>query len=378
MHVLLFANCITATCRQRRNNARYDSPAGRRKVLLLSTYLVQLGHTVEIVSPSYAKLTDAEFVENLAPGLTVRHAPTLAFWGIAPARQKRVAQYNARLVHTHRGHPDTLVISYNYHREYAAALLCAARECGLKTMLEYEDGLFLIPEWQHPAGLNFERSVYAATTAFLVVNRGLEARIQQVLGKSPPCLLLPGLPDLALLKSHMARPPPGHQRLLFTGNFGREQGFGQLCSWIEHLPAALELDICGRASDEEIRDLSRLVATRPNIRFQGFLPEEKISELMRQADACLLLNNQASPFFHTQFPSKFFDYLSHNKRVISVRDERLEPFKKLSQLVQVEDFPHGLKHLPELLRTAPPPDPLEVLALGEDLRRQLGDFLAKI
>ena len=378
MHILLFGNCITAACRQRRNNARYDSPAGRRKVLLLSEYLVQLGHSVEIVSPSYAKLTDPEFVENVSPGVTVRHAPTRAFWGLALGRRERAAQYNSQIVRTRAERPDTLVITYNYHREFATALLCAARECGLKTVLEYEDGLFLQPDWQQPAALNFERSVYAATSVFLVVNRGLEARVQQVLGKSPPCLLLQGLPDLSLLKSHAARPPPGNQRLLFTGNFGRDQGFGQLCEWVEHLPDAMELDICGRGSDPEIRELGRLLATRKNIRFRGFLPEGKVQELKDQADACLLLNNRQSPLHHTQFPSKFFDYLSHNQRVISAPDERLDPFRKLSQLVCVEDFPRGLKKLPELLRAAPLPDPRDGLILGDDLRRQLGRFMEQL
>jgi hypothetical protein len=377
VHVLLFANCITPACRQRRDNARYDAPTGRRKVLLLADYLTALGHQVEIISPSYAKKTDTEFVENIAPGVTVRHAPTRALLGIAPERQKRAANFNYRVVRSHARRGDVLVVSYNYHREYAAALLCAARECGLKTLLEYEDGLFLDKEWQTPEGRAFEKEVYEAASACLVVNAGLEARVREVTAKPPPCFVLPGLPDLRLL-ARTAATPPGARRLLFAGNFAREHGFAQLCAWAENLPQEMKLDITGQGGPKEIAALQALAAQRSNVRFHGFLPDKEFGKIFSAADACVLVHDAKSPYYRTQFPSKFFDSLSHNKRVASAPDARLAPFLTLPHLIIIEDFPRGLARLPEMLRAASPPDTRAVRALGEDLRRQLGDFLAKI
>ncbi len=378
MHVLLFANCITPACQARRGNARYDSPAGRKKVLLLADYLSVLGHTVEIHSPSYSKRRDPAWTEPFLPGASICHAPSFAVAGWAPARQKRAANYFEGLVRAHAGRSDVLVIGYNFHREYAAALLCAARECRLKTVLEYEDGLYLDRDWQTPAGRALERSVYTAVNGAIVVTPALAARIREVAAHPPPCLIQPGLPDLRMLSLQPDRPPPEDRRLLFAGNFGRDQGFGQLCQWIEHLPDSMTLDITGRAGPVETQALQQVLAHHPRARFHGFLDQDTFEEKMDAADACLLLHNPASPYSHTQFPSKFFDYLSRNKRIVTAPDPRLDSFRHLPHLLVVDDFPHGLSRLPERLRRAPPPNDDAVLALGESLRHHLAEFLKKI
>lgn len=378
MHILIFANCITPVCQARRGNARYDSPAGRKKVLLLADYLSVLGHTVEIHSPSYSKRRDAAWRETVLPKVTVCHAPTVALAGLAPRRRQFATAHFLSQVRAQAGRSDVLVVSYNFHHEYAAALLCAARECRLKTLLDYEDGIYLDPDWQTPAGRTLERDVYSAVNGCLVVGTALAARIREVTTNPPPCLLLPGLPDLRLLALQPPRLPPGEHRLLFAGNFGRDQGFGQLCQWIEHLPESMTIDITGRAGAVETQALEKVLAHRPRARFHGFLDHDAFEEKMEAADACVLLHNPASPYFHTQFPSKFFDYLSRNKRIVTAPDARLEPFRHLPHLITIDNFPHGLPHLPMRLRNAPPPSTHAVLALGESLRHQLGEFIAKI
>ncbi|MGA2053428.1 MAG: hypothetical protein ABSH19_08965 [Opitutales bacterium] len=378
MHILIFANCITPACQARRGNARYDSPAGRKKVLLLADYLSVLGHTVEIHSPSYAKCRDSAWSEPVLPGVTVHHAPSVALAGWSPRRRQRVTAHFQSTVRAYANRPDVLVVSYNFHHEYAAALLCAARECRLKTLLEYEDGLYLDPEWQTPAGRALERDVYSAVRGCLVVGTALSERVREVAPNPPACLLLPGLPDLRLLALQPPRPPPGDIRLLFAGNFGREQGFGQLCQWIEHLPDCMTLDITGRAGAVETNALQEVLAHHPRARFHGFLDAAAFEDKLDDADACVLLHNPASPYFHTQFPSKFFDCLSRNKRIVTAPDIRLAPFHHLPHLIVVENFPHGLAHLPACLRSAPPLNPQAVLTLGESLRRQLGEFISKI
>ncbi len=378
MLILLFANCITPACLARRGNARYDSPAGRKKVLLLADYLAVLGHTVKIVSPSYAKVRDPAWSEDVLPGVTVYHAPTFALGGWAPARRNRASLYFKKHVYGLAGRADVLVIGYNFHREYADVLLYAAGSLGLKTLLEYEDGIFLDPEWQTPAGRALERQVYSAVKGALVVTPALAARIREVLPQPPPCLVLPGFPDLRLLCRQPLRPPPAAHRLLFSGHFGRDQGFGQLCQWIEHLPESMTLDITGRAGPVETAALREVLARHPRARFHGFLSPDEFEERLDAADACLLLHNPASPYARTQFPSKFFDYLSRNKRIVSSPDPRLDSLRHLPHLLIVENFPHGLVHLPERLHHAPVPHSAPVLALGEDYRRQLGDFLAAL
>jgi len=377
VHVLLFGNCITAACSARRDNARYDAPAGRKKVLLLAQYMAALGHTVEIVSPSYAKKRDDEWREEIRPGLTVRHAPTFAVAGVAPRRQQRAADYFCKMVQAHAGRPDVLVVSYNYHEEYAAALL-AAHAAGMKTLLELEDGLYLDDEWKSPARRALERSAYASASGCLVVNAGLAERVREVLGKAVPHLVVPGLPDLCQLGEPCEDEQPGDRRLLFAGNFGREQGFGQLRQWIEHLPDEMELDLTGSAGPEEVQELQQLISRRHNIRYHGFVTEGKLAELREAADACLLLHNPASPYHRTQFPSKFFDYLSANKRVVSAADARLELFRGLPHLFIVENFPAGLTALRERLQKTRPPSPDAILQLGESLRRNLGEFMKTI
>jgi hypothetical protein len=377
MHVLFFVNCVTAACRARRNNARYDDPAGRKTALLLADYLVALGHSVEIFSPSYAKMRDGAWSEEPAAGVRVWHAPTFALGRWAPLRQKQAAAHFRRRVRQHAGRKDVLVLGLNYHDEYAAAMLCA-HACGLKTVIVYRDGIFLDPEWQTPRGLAHERAVYAAVDACLVANTGLSDRVQAVSGRTIPSLLQPALVDLRLLAQHRNDPAPGCQRILYTGNFGHEQGFAQLCQWIEHLPPELELDITGRGEKDEVVVLQKLLVNHSNARYHGFLADTAFEKIFSSADACLLLHNPDSPYFHTQFPSKFYDYLSRNKRIVTAPDTRLDSFRHLPHLIVVEDFPRGLASLPALLRRTPPPTAAGVLALAEELRQQLGDFLGRI
>lgn len=349
MHIVLLAQCITEECAARRDNRRFLSAAGRKKVLNLAAYLGALGHQVSILSNSYAKASHPTLVEELAPGITVHHAPTWAVGGLTPWRRVLATLFNLRWLRRRHGEVD-LAITYNYHLEFALPALWARRFLGLPFVLDFEDGLYLVRHYRRPLYRWIEQAVYRSCAGVVAVNPGLQDHMRRM-GHDKPTAVIHGLFNAALPVA--PTPAPGtHQELLFAGNYSRGFGFEELLRYVAACPVGWVLNICGRGGASETQALRSLCEGHERARFLGFVPDQRLADLQQRAMAMLVLNDAGSAFNLTNFPSKLFDLLSAGKLVLSTRNPLLADYADLRCIVLLDDIDQDLPDIARRLAEA--------------------------
>ncbi len=99
-----------------------------------------------------------------------------------------------------------------------------------------------------------------------------------------------------------------------------------------------ELWICGKGSNATVE---RAVATNSAVKFFGFVSEERLAIMGRQAT--LFVNPRPSmvPGNEKNFPSKILDYLSYGKPVVSSWTDGLSPAYRDVLVVPEEESPSG-------------------------------------
>ncbi|MEO8280406.1 MAG: glycosyltransferase [Ideonella sp.] len=367
MHIVLLAQCITEACVSVRDNRRYLSAAGRKKVLNLAAYLNSLGHQVSILSNSYAKGSYPQMVEQIGERMTVWHAPTWALGRSTPFRRGLAAGFNLRWLRRHRSQID-LAIIYNYHLEYSLPALCARRWLALPFVLDYEDGLYLVRHYQRPLYRWIERAVYRGCSAVIVVNPGLRQRMLAC-GVDKPTAVINGYFNAADVAALTAA--PGTQReILFAGNFSRGFGFDELQRYIQHCPSGWTINVCGRGGPAETEALRRQCDASDRATFLGFVTDQALAALQQRAMAVIVLNDNRSEFNQTNFPSKLFDHLSAGKTIVCTANQLLAEYAGLSCMVQLDSIEHEFAQLDRRLADARFV-PGEVVALHNDMRTRL-------
>jgi glycosyltransferase involved in cell wall biosynthesis len=347
--IVLLAQCITEDCVARRNNANYLSVAGRKKCLNLCAYLAALGHSVTILSNSYAKGTFLASSEWLDLVTEIRHAPTLALFRRWTLFKRSIASaFNVWELLKRRGSTDLIVI-YNYHAEFAIPALFAAKFTGVPFILDYEDGLFLDRGYQSAFYRAIERAIYRACSGIIYVNQRLAERVDPVNAGMPHVVIHSYFNHARALD---LKASPGTRReVLFAGNFSRGFGFDELKRYIVCLPPDYTLNICGRAGKSETKEIEALCSTHANARLLGFVPQQNLLDLMQRAKAAILLNDLHSEFNNTNFPSKLYDYMSNGKIVICTRNPLLRSYSAMNCLLQIDSIEQEFPQLDRLLTT---------------------------
>ena len=163
------------------------------------------------------------------------------------------------------------------------------------------------------------------------------------------------------------------KRVVFSGNFSTGFGFQELLGYVDHLPDDILFDITGKASKNEENELKNHIAHRINMHYHGFVDDNKFSEIVEKADAFVLLNDPMSPYNQTNFPSKFFDYLSRNKFILTTPNSLLTPYRHLKNVVILDNFPYSIKQLHEIT-VARQTDCQQIKALELDTVKRLDGF----
>ena len=79
------------------------------------------------------------------------------------------------------------------------------------------------------------------------------------------------------------------------------------------------------------------------------------------------------PYNQTNFPSKFFDYLSRNKFILTTHNSLLTPYRHLKNVVIINKFPYSIKQLHEMTEDRQT-DCQQVKALELDTVKRLNRF----
>jgi hypothetical protein len=374
MNILIFGNCITEHCLQYRKNLDYLSVSGRKKVLALSKTIEELGHGVDICSISYSKHTHSVFIEHLSKKSRLIHAPTLGIKGKLSFFKRTVGtMFNLFWLISHFRNYDAIIF-WNYHFEFSFPALMGKWIFGMKAIMDYEDGLFLDKGYQGAFYRFWEKTVCHHSSGFILVNERLKFRLEHHMTAEKPSVTVHGFIDGELLKKHKNPGKGPVKRIVFSGNFSAGFGFQELLGYVDNLPDDMLFDITGKASKKEVNELQDHIARRMNVQYHGFVDEDKFSEIVEKADAFVLLNDTMSAYNQTNFPSKFFDYLSRNKFILTTQNALLTPYRKLNNVVVINNFPFGIKQLHEMTLSRQTDYP-QIKAFELDTVKRLQEFL---
>jgi len=126
-----------------------------------------------------------------------------------------------------------------------------------------------------------------------------------------------------------------------------------------------ELWICGKGSNAAVE---RAVATSAAVKFFGFVTEDRLAKMARQAT--LFVNPRPSlvPGNEKNFPSKVLDYLSYGKPIVSSWTDGLSPAYKEVLVVPEEESPSGFAEaINDVLSWSP--------EQREAMRQKIGHFV---
>jgi hypothetical protein len=269
------------------------------------------------------------------------------------------------------------VFFWNYHIEFSLPALIARRLFGHPIIMDYEDGLFLNKGYQGIFYRFWEKTVYKNTSAFILVNDGLESRLKQFLSKEPVAVTINGFIDKKLLRNRQECKKGPIRQIVFSGNFRTGLGFHELINYVKHLDDNIRFDITGKASSLEEKQLKTHIQNRSNIRYHGFVSEKEFTAIMEKADGFVLLNDPSSPYNQTNFPSKFFDYLSRNRFVLTTHNPLLTSYLNLKNVVFLNNFPDSVRKLHQMTADRVT-DCRQISQMEQDTVSRLNAFLNRI
>jgi len=375
MNILIIGNCITAACLKQRQNEEYFHPAGTLKQLLLATELEAMGHSVDICSASFSKHINTVCIEYYSQGIRIIHSPTLGIQGRSSFFKRWVSSLYAMYWLRKNIQKYQCVVFYNFHMEFSAPALMGKWLFNKKVIMDYEDGLYLDRGYQGWLYRGWEKKVYRHVSRYILVNEGLKTRIIAAAPEDEKKFVtVHGLINADVLGAHSLDTEGPVQRILFSGNFSKKFGFDELLKYVDNLDGGIIFDITGRAAGPEEEKLRQRVARCPNIRYHGFLEDKAFKKIIEKADAFVLLNDRNSPYNKTNFPSKFFEYLSKNKFIITTANPLLSPYLGMKNIILLENFPEDVKKLKSLTQDRKTCHD-EIVQLGQGIRSALERIL---
>jgi len=301
------------------------SLAAQRKIELMCELLSNLGHSIRILSsitlnPPKSSIWRESYREHIACGghlIEVSYPSTFQvrpFGGILNTlRARQIAKRLNRSFH-----PDTVIIYNSYLFEFIVASWYRFH-CDTPILLEIEDlplarrrGWLNIKPWLDQQCWN---KLMDITTGFTAVN----ARIQALLPKSKPTVLLPGILDQRLIECAKNRETPfsGPRRILgYFGGLSEAKGVGVLLELAKILPHPWEIVVCGSG---DLSPLFREATYQQDsrIHYFGTLPVEEMYNLLCNCDCTLVPPENISGDGSAVFPFKIFEYAAANTHIIA-------------------------------------------------------------
>lgn len=336
MKILYIGKCVTESVIQKRRNGRYFSAAGTKKVIGVSEALSRQGDDIDILSFSYARHCHTKYVESLSEHVSIIHMPTLGFFGLCSVLKKQLGCFFAIVWTLFHAKRYDVIMFYNYHFEFSFPAALIGRLLRMPIILDYEDGLYHEKKYQSVFFRWYEKYIYTHVAGIILVNEGLLKRIKQVTEKAIPTLTLHGIFNRELLDQSSTASPAIIKSVLFSGNYSKGFGFEELLEYIRLMPNDIEFHITGRGDENESQILHQECSRKKNVHFHGFLDPRRFESIIQKTDAFVLLNDISSPYNKSNFPSKLFDYLSRNKRIITTANPLLSPYSHLDNMVIVD------------------------------------------
>ena len=228
----------------------------------------------------------------------------------------RLSGHMGRLVVERHAYEALMVYNYSWATvTFAGFARWITRK---RIFLDYEDGMFTDAQYRRYHAM-LESVALRLADASILVNDELGARLPATM----PSLVVSGIfPDLPATRSANSRPV-----LLYSGNVDMEFGLGLLMEELSTL-GTVSLDVQVTGGGKGSGRLRTFLAAHdlPHVHYHAFIPTEDLLALEERASGYLILQNEDSPYYGTNYPSKFFYYLGRLTPVSVNRRSLFDPY----------------------------------------------------
>lgn len=240
------------------------------------------------------------------------------------------------------------IISYSYLS--TNVFLCCYGYIFLRkrVILDYEDGLY-----RHKTRFLYyailEKIMLKISSGVIIVNRGLEERLPR--GKKH--VTVNGVFNLIdSNKGHIEQKEKKTKlSVLYSGELSFDYGLSLLLKIFASTGAGnMEFHITGAGPNEnELLDTIKS-GNLDNVIFHGYVSLERLKELEYSTDAFILCQNENSPIYRTNFPSKMFHFLSFYKPVFFNQCSLFGDYEEFENAFPINNVENGAEEIQKVLK----------------------------
>ncbi|RXP61848.1 glycosyltransferase [Lutibacter sp. HS1-25] len=191
------------------------------------------------------------------------------------------------------------------------------------------------------ASTRLSRKFYKSAFGIFVISTKLKELINEIAPNTPVCILPNSAPITAKSeKTNFSNPI----RILYAGTFAAKDGVEFFVKgYIQFLKNAsvnTELILTGKGYKGDMDTIFKLIENCPNIKYQGFLSDEELEEIILKSDI-LTMTRCNSQFANFGFPFKLSEYLASGNTVLATKVGDVESYldhKKNAYLIEPENI----------------------------------------
>lgn len=238
------------------------------------------------------------------------------------------------------------IISYSYTTQNVLLSCFGYYFLGKRIVLDYEDGLFC-HRTRYLYYSILEKIILKISSGCILVNDGLRKRLPA----SKQVVLINGV-FMPQKQPSNAGKRLGDDRiaLLYSGELGFDYGLFSLFKVFLSVNAQkIDFHVTGRGIDEG--SLVNFIAENglKNVFFHGYIPLDALNNLEERIDGFILFQNEDSPIYDTNFPSKLFHYLSSGKPVFFNRCSLFTGYERFGNAFPIANIENGANQILNIL-----------------------------
>ncbi|OQY60339.1 MAG: hypothetical protein B6245_02010 [Desulfobacteraceae bacterium 4572_88] len=257
----------------------------------------------------------------------------------------RLIRYMAYLTRERKHY--TTIMTYSY-TTYNVLLACFGHYMlGKKIVLDYEDGLFC-NRTRHRYYSFLEKIILKISSGCVLINTGLRKRLPEYMAYTVinGIFLSNGNPAC-----HHKMSGSEKFSILYSGELNFDYGLSLLFQLFSQ-PGAEQIDFHITGSGDNEEELLEFIQKNPlqNVTFHGYVPLSTLKDLEARTDGFALCQNEDSPIYHTNFPSKLFHYLGSGKPVFFNQCSLFDEYESFENAFPIENMENGVNEILDMLK----------------------------
>lgn len=224
------------------------------------------------------------------------------------------------------------IIFYNYKPEVAWAAWLAKKRLHIPITVEYEDGYAHVSSIHGVKAwiFNFtETVVKKCVDSAILVNSQLKKKY------SVPTITVRGIVNKEFYKRCNAYRKKENDKftILYSGGLDKERGIDVFLDSLKYFDDDCHVIITGKGT---------IQSDDKRVDFKGFIPYEKVQELMMQSDLLVQCQLSKNKFSGVSFPSKLFEYIATGNMIVSSDIKEVKTFAEDAFVYYDNDDPKKL------------------------------------